>query len=80
MEILKSEQIVEILNNRGVIYRNPIIIAIRRLNVGEGLRVLKNEWTIKTPLNVFVGNYRLRLGMGIAVRSLADGWVIIRTK
>lgn len=57
---------------------HPVLIEIRKMKLGEHLFLDFKEWERKTPLNVYLGNYKVREGLSCSVRKSKDGWVITR--
>ncbi len=57
--------------------QHPIIKELMTLNVGETVQIEENEWKRKTPLSVYIGNYKIRMGMSFSIRKVGkEGWII----
>lgn len=80
MEIISKIAIDEI--TKDIRFRKKSVLAenLKKLQVGEGVKILKSEWVHATAPGVYVQNYKLRLGMGFSVRQIPEGWIAIRTK
>lgn len=82
MEIL-SNNIVNSLSfekrNRHV---NPFFIQLDKLEIGEGLRVSKDEWTLKSRIQVAIANHGRRVGKKFRAMVVTgtEGWVVIRSE
>lgn len=56
---------------------HEVIAEIIKMDVGEVLFVSFKEWKKKTPLNVYVGNYKLRRGIRTKIRTVKnEGWMV----
>tara|TARA_R110000868_G_scaffold99181_3_gene273067 strand:+ start:1113 stop:1355 length:243 start_codon:yes stop_codon:yes gene_type:complete len=79
MKILDKKDIEELLVENSMHTRDPIIDKIIDLGVGSGILLPFDEWTKKTSLGVYIGNYKIRNGLNVSVRKIRDkGYLIIK--
>lgn len=58
---------------------NPIVIAIKKLEVGQALSIPREEWKYKSEPAIYFANLKRRLGFSIATRNLPDQVIVMRT-
>lgn len=75
MKRLTKEEVEQI-----PVYNKDIVIAeIKKLKMGEGLKINTGEWTKKT--NIYISLYRIyKKERKFSVKKSEFGWTIIRIK
>ena len=78
MKIISAEEYNKKVVESALREQHPIIKELMDMKVGECAELLKSEWNKKTPLQVYVGNYKIRMGMELSIRTAKDFWLIKR--
>lgn len=62
------------------ILSNSRVMPFVEMAVGGVMNVERDAWGIKSSPTVYLGNYRRRLGMNWATKTLTTGWEVKRLK
>lgn len=71
------ESIARISKGRKV---NEVAKVLLSMEVGEAMVVEKGDWTLKSPISIFLGNYRIRTGKQWKTKITERGCAVLRTK
>lgn len=65
---------------RGTSSTNPVVAEILKLEVGQGIHIFTDEWTLRSSPAVYLGQVTKRNNIKTSTRQLKDksGWVIMR--
>lgn len=79
MKIITKEEVEKLSSSlRG---KDPVLMEARKLKVGQFLLVETKDWNKKTPLTVYLGQYKIREGLEFKTQKInGTGWLISRIK